>query len=313
MNIWWVNHKQTWKEEFEGGYIWSPKRKSNGSSNHFYDNLKKVRPGDIVFSYAYGAIQGLGIAKSTGLDAPKPDEFHGFNWDESGWMVNVKFQKLIKPLKIKSIYSLIASKFPTKYSPINTKGEGNQGCYLAQVSLELFEEIRKLIPLPFDEYSVFEEFDNVKSFEEQKEKWEDNVQQSISDSSLSSTQKEQVIKARKGQGKFRENVLNIERMCRITKVNKENFLIASHIKPWRRCESVEERLSGENGLMLTPTIDLFFDRGWLTFEKNGSLVFSDFIDEDTRNKLYLKQMNTGSYTDGQKSFLEFHNKEIFIG
>jgi len=34
----------------------------------------------------------------------------------------------------------------------------------------------------------------------------------------------------------------------------------------------EERLNGENGLLLTPSIDHLFDRGFIGFEDNGTLI-----------------------------------------
>jgi hypothetical protein len=48
-------------------------------------------------------------------------------------------------------------------------------------------------------------------------------------------------------------------------------LVASHCKPWRD-SSNEERLNGENGLLLTPSIDHLFDRGFIGFENNGALI-----------------------------------------
>jgi hypothetical protein len=39
----------------------------------------------------------------------------------------------------------------------------------------------------------------------------------------------------------------------------------SHCKPWRD-SSNEERINGENGLLLTPTVDHLFDRGFISFE-----------------------------------------------
>jgi len=54
MRFWWVNHKKTFRHEFEGCYIWSPKRKRDGSRNRYYDFLREVTPGDVVFSYASG-------------------------------------------------------------------------------------------------------------------------------------------------------------------------------------------------------------------------------------------------------------------
>jgi putative restriction endonuclease len=58
-----------------------------------------------------------------------------------------------------------------------------------------------------------------------------------------------------------------------------NFF-ASHIKPW--CESTnEERLNGENGLLLTPSIDHLFDRGFISFEDNGELLISDVAHKES--------------------------------
>lgn len=54
MAFWWVNHKQTVRQETEGGYVWSPKANANGARNASYDNLTRCQPGDVVYSYAYG-------------------------------------------------------------------------------------------------------------------------------------------------------------------------------------------------------------------------------------------------------------------
>src|SRR2546427_3053941 len=43
MAYWWVNHKQTFKSEIEGGYIWSPQRKANGGEKQ---TKQKIRPGE---------------------------------------------------------------------------------------------------------------------------------------------------------------------------------------------------------------------------------------------------------------------------
>ena len=51
----------------------------------------------------------------------------------------------------------------------------------------------------------------------------------------------------------------IERACRITEVNRPEHLIASDSQPWRDCESNDERLDGENELLLTPTVDSLFE------------------------------------------------------
>lgn len=53
--------------------------------------------------------------------------------------------------------------------------------------------------------------------------------------------------------RLREDVLDMERTCRIPGVEEPRLLVASHIRPWHRCPANEQRLDPMNGLMLTPT------------------------------------------------------------
>lgn len=50
-------------------------------------------------------------------------------------------------------------------------------------------------------------------------------------------------------------------------------LRTSRCKPWRDSTN-EERLNGENGFLLTPTMDHLFDRGSISFEDSGTLITS---------------------------------------
>ena len=72
MPFWWVNHKQTYRQEVGGRYIWSPKTKRDGSRNVSYDNLRRVLPGDLIFSCAGGEIRQLGIVTRPAASCPKP-------------------------------------------------------------------------------------------------------------------------------------------------------------------------------------------------------------------------------------------------
>src|SRR6188508_2766979 len=87
------------------------------------------------------------------------------------------------------------------------------------------------------------------------------------------TEKQALIRARRGQGLFKERVAAIEPRCRITGVENPIHLVASHCKPWRD-STHEERLNGENGLLLTPSIDHLFDRGFISFREDGRLLIS---------------------------------------
>src|SRR5690606_26877790 len=96
MRYWWVNQKQTYRHEVPGGYLWSPKRKRNQQRNPFYEFMREVAPGDLVFSFADARIRAFGIARSHAYEAPKPDEFAaaGRRWDDVGWRIDVQFHEL---------------------------------------------------------------------------------------------------------------------------------------------------------------------------------------------------------------------------
>src|SRR5215470_14266619 len=51
MRYWWVNQNQTYRHEIQGGYLWSPKRNANGARNPFYESMREVAPGDLIFSF----------------------------------------------------------------------------------------------------------------------------------------------------------------------------------------------------------------------------------------------------------------------
>ena len=73
MNYWWVNQNQTFDQEINGGYMWSPKTKRNGARNQYYENMKDALPGDIVFSYSQQQIKRIDILilrLSRWFDAP---------------------------------------------------------------------------------------------------------------------------------------------------------------------------------------------------------------------------------------------------
>ena len=69
----------------------------------------------------------------------------------------------------------------------------------------------------------------------------------------------------------------VERVCRATQVERLEHLVVSHTKPWGDSTN-EERLNGENGLLLTPTIDHLFDKGFISFENEGAWIVAPVAD-----------------------------------
>ena len=204
MRYWWVNQNQTYRHEVRGGYLWSPKRKTNLAANPFYDFMREVAPGDVVFSFADTLIRAIDIAASHAYEAPKPLEFGqaGAYWDKIVWRLDMRFSELRLPIKPSAHMEVLKPLLPDRYAPLRANGAGLQNVYLARVPDRLAAALVDLL----------------------------------------------------GAAK--------------------SHLLASHCKPWRDASN-EERLDGENGLLLTPSIDHLFGRGFIAFEDTGALDAKD--------------------------------------
>ncbi|UTW12811.1 HNH endonuclease [Marinobacterium rhizophilum] len=93
------------------------------------------------------------------------------------------------------------------------------------------------------------------------------------------TEKVQLQKARLGQGAFRAKLEAKWSGCCVTGCKIREVLRASHIKPWKDCTN-EERLDGDNGLLLVANLDALFDRGLISFSSDGALVRAPKITEN---------------------------------
>jgi hypothetical protein len=124
-----------------------------------------------------------------------------------------------------------------------------------------------------------------------------------------STEVVQLIKARRGQGVFRQRVGDIDARCRVTGVDALEYLRASHIKPWRKCDD-REKLDGNNGLMLAPHVDLLFDSGFISFENDGSLIISSKAEARVLEAWGVRaDFNAGPFNPQQCVYLEHHRAE----
>lgn len=320
MRYWWVNHKQTFRHEFSGNYVWSPKTRRDGSLNPFYETMRGVAPGDVIFSYAGGAIRGFGIARTHCYTSPRPDEFGhiGQAWDEIGWRVDVSFCRITPALHPSAHMSSLRSVLPERYSPISDSGRGYQHVYLASIPKDMALILAQLI-----DSTLLQIVQGIRKADQNiidteligSVEWEKAEESRVlATKTLSETTREALVKARVGQGLFRKNLSQFEHRCRITGVTYPPHLFASHIKPWRESTN-DERLNGENGLLLTPSIDHLFDRGFISFEDNGELLISDIAHQESVRRMGVETdhvVRVGVFSDGQKSFLAHHRRAVFL-
>lgn len=315
MNFWWVNQNQTGKYEIAGGFMWSPKRNRNGSFNRFYENMRLVDTGDLVFSYVDQLIQYIGVVQSPAVSGARPAEFADTIWDNDGWLVPVEWHRPPIIVRPKDILEVLRPLLPAKYSPIQSEtGNGLQSVYLAAVPEPMAVEL--LRPLGNWRPSASPIVQEWMTSEDAIDRLEDQIETKIkNDTSIDETERQAVALARRGQGRFRKNLSEIEKCCRITQIADPRLLRASHIKPWRACENNHERLDGNNGLLLSPHVDLLFDRGYISFEDDGTLLRSPRIDHADFARLGIstdRDFGVTPFNGTQAKYLDFHRSSVFL-
>lgn len=98
-----------------------------------------------------------------------------------------------------------------------------------------------------------------------------------------------------------------------TGVTMKEVLVASHIKPWSQCETAKERVSVSNGLLLVPTLDRLFDRGYITFDDSFKIMISPMLSVVQMHHLGVNQnirLRLREFED-LKPFLAWHREHIF--
>jgi len=304
MKYWWVNQNQTYKFEVPGGFLWSPKTKSNGDRNRFYDSMTELSVGDVIFSFADTLIKAAGVVQSQAYESPKPDfRTAGSNWADIGWFAEVEFIPIDQPIAPKDHMELIGPLLSDIYAPLQLNGRGNQGVYLTEISHDLGNLLTKLSHLSMD-FLWTAAGPNLP---------DDSLVNSESVSEVENAlEKLQLVKARRGQGLFKANVRLIEKACRVTGLTTPRHLIASHIKPWSISNNTE-KLDGSNGLLLSPHVDHLFDKGFISFENTGDIKVSRELDPQVLKRWSIDDKSNVSHFDSRQSdYMEYHRNEVFI-
>jgi hypothetical protein len=119
------------------------------------------------------------------------------------------------------------------------------------------------------------------------------------------------VQLRSEMAEFRVNVEQIEGICRVTGVLDRRHIRPVHIKPWESCGK-QERLDGNNGLMLSPHVAHLFERGYISFADDGLLLVARQL-----NSTVLKRWGITTaipaqrFGARQKGFLAWHRQHVF--
>lgn len=117
------------------------------------------------------------------------------------------------------------------------------------------------------------------------------------------------VTRRLGQDKFKDKLLKKSAKCALC--NLENpFLVASHIKPWSKSDNFE-RLDADNGLLLCPNHDRLFDRGYISFKQDGSILISPEVSSIVKSETGLKADFNLKMNTNQKNYMKWHENNLY--
>ncbi len=137
------------------------------------------------------------------------------------------------------------------------------------------------------------------------------IEEEIAEYKLDGKTREAVIQQRVNQGIFRNRLILRGKHCKLCQIDNEQFLVASHIKPWRDCQP-EEKLDSDNGFLMCPNHDKAFDRGFISFDDGGKIMISSHLSQIDRRLLGISEDMQIPISKVNKKYLNYHRKNIFL-
>ncbi|MNM59711.1 HNH endonuclease [Pseudomonas sp. Hg5Tf] len=297
MQFFWVNLGTTHKEAREGKFLWAPlsSRSQTGKeqTRRHWDNVGKVRAGDLIFCYHDNYLRAIATAERDAYQAERPPTRSFNEWSNQGHRVDIALTDLKRPLRSDDIAPTYQAQFDVNTEPtlFNSKGNVNQ-IYMAQ--------------LPADAaLYLLEQTEVIADYEDQL------IDAGSPGKAPTVTTREALVKARVGQGAFRTGLLKRwEKKCALTGLKNPNLLVASHIQAWALADN-HARLDTDNGLLLATHIDRLFDCGLISFGEDGQLLISDDLAAEEHKILGLDQYaSIPTLSEGNRRYLEKHRKRF---
>lgn len=311
MTIWWVNTGERFYAQKEARALWCPNltindKQSSGPPQWHWAIIQEVKVGEFILIARNGFIEGVAIAKQVAIaNKPKPATFPpDDNWHSEGWLLPVELvflrQRVSRDTLTAGLFNYFAERSPFRLNK-HGKIKGNQ-VYFARIpgadAPELFERFRIELELqcPGELDRAFSSVDN---------------SDETTSKSVKATTRDAIIKARVGQGQFRQSLLEIwEGKCCATGLEQKQLLRASHIVAWSASDD-DERLSPFNGLLLSAAYDAAFDAHLITLTPEG-----DWENIAGLTPAQLRQAGLGNLEDhkvfglkeGHRQYLIRHNK-----
>lgn len=120
------------------------------------------------------------------------------------------------------------------------------------------------------------------------------------------------VRTRKNQDYFRKMILvSYGGRCGLTGIANPELLLASHIVPWSK--NIEARLDPRNGVLLNALHDRAFDKGYITFEDDLTMIVSDKLDLPSIARPFFEyeRLQTPERFAPDTAYLNYHRDNVF--
>ena len=250
------------------------------------------------------------------------NNFHYKNKNKKGYRNNIienysYFKKIINSLNEKIIFKNLVNRidggrFYIRPKNLDRKHPWNliRDFVLPQISEFKIEKIRMPLNYNFN-FEIYFSQNNLDFFDHNSEfAIEYNIEDLKKRFDKNSLEYQKLVKARLGQGFFKEEILKRMDCCLIT--GSKEILEASHIKPWSFSND-EEKIDGFNGILLTPNCHKLFDKGLISFGGDGSLIISKKLKKTVFQKLVAEDKKISRkpiLNKRSQNYINWHNEHF---
>lgn len=264
MAFYWVNLGTSYKEVAEYKFLWAPAYTLKEDGRKIVDAgwkyVPKVKKNDVIFCHEDGRVIYIAVASADAFESDRPKNRAYDQWKKEGFRIEVELEVLDIPISTEDFKETLIRIHNHRCSPklFDVNGNATQN-YMVSIpdgagALLLDEIGQASITI---NYAITGNASSVVSSK--------------------ATQREAIVKARVGQGQFRNDVLELwGEKCPLTGVDLPELLVASHIVSWQLSND-KEKLDKFNGLPLSPAADKLFDKGYISFSNEGLLLVSRHI------------------------------------
>lgn len=295
-SFYWVNLGDSHKEVLEYSFLWAPSHtlneKGKETINAGWKSVPNVKQGDVIFCHQNKRIIFVAVANKDAYESKRPESRKYERWKEDGYKIEVSLKPLGHPLSTDCFKDDFIELHNRNCNPTLFASDGR--------AAQLY-----MISLPASGGSMI-----MDALGEQAIEIQDTIYETKDDEKRpGGSVRETIVKARIGQGKFREDLLKLwNDECPITGVNAPELLIASHIVSWQLSNS-SEKVDPYNGLPLSPNVDKLFDRGDISFSDDGKIITKDTFDKTLLDKLGIDiESSIIGLTDKHRAYLARHRE-----